>query len=195
MSTIYRNYIVAKVGDNFVAQSQEDDSFLLSKSQSRLMSAIDQLWAGLESGTSPPWFSGSSAIDLDAFDIEESTPESTPSETDPPARTIGYTTFGLSAILVAAPIAYLIHGLSIPVELDVFFTLAVCAVSVAFGREYALLLTALSAIVYNFCAVDPILWFTLPSWEEIAYILINVIAATAIPMIIKKREARRVSSA
>ena len=183
MTTIYRNYRIAKVGDLYVARSSDDGCVLFCSDQQRLNLAIDDLWASLEKGIEPAWFSGSSAIDLDTL-----SPEATASETDPPPVRewrISYWLFGASALMVAAPISCLVHRMSLPVETDILFTLGVCAVSVAFGQTYALLMTALSALAYNFFAIEPCWAFNWPCAEEVGYVLVNMLAATVIPALIK----------
>ncbi|MGY3535735.1 hypothetical protein [Bradyrhizobium sp. USDA 4452] len=118
MTTIYRNYDVSKVGDTFVGQSRDDESLMISRSQQRLMSAIDQMWDGLDRGSAPSWFSGSSAIDLDAVEIvdQKDAPEAIASETDPPPAgewRVPYWLFGLAALSVSAPVAYAMDFLRI----------------------------------------------------------------------------------
>jgi K+-sensing histidine kinase KdpD len=194
MATIYRNYDIAHVGDTFVGQSKDDESLLVSKNRTRVVTAIDQLWASLDRGVAPSWFSGSSAIDLDTVDLEsdavelassDAGPESYASETDPP-RKISYTLFVVSALLVAVPLSFLLGFLSVPIELDVLFSIGVCAVTAAFGTPYGILLSVISAGVYNLFVIPPIFAFTVPCCAEWADIIFNVTAAIGIPWILKR---------
>ncbi|WFU52354.1 DUF4118 domain-containing protein [Bradyrhizobium pachyrhizi] len=185
MTTIYRNYDVAKLGDTFVGQSRDDESLMISRSHARLMAAIDQMWAGLDRGVVPAWFSGSSAIDLDAISLDEVTPEATPSETDPPATKqwrVPYWMFGLAAFGVSAPIAFAMDFLQIDARIDVMLALGVCAAALAWGRSYALIVAVIAAIIVNFFAVDPLLTFSWPKWSEFLNIAVDLGAAFAIPL-------------
>jgi K+-sensing histidine kinase KdpD len=188
MTTIYRNYVVARVGDKFVAKSQDDECLLVSSQQQRLHAAIDDLWDSLEKGTEPAWFSGSSAIDIDTFG-----PESVPSSGDPPAERappgmhkISYLAFGVTAILVAGPLSFLMECY-FPKRVDTMLTVGVCAVAVAFGRNYALLVTAIAGIMYNFFVADPILGFSIPTASEAVFWFLDLVAATAMPELLKLR--------
>ena len=192
MATIYRNYEVYKLNDTFVGQSQDDESLLISRSYSRLMAAIDQMWDCLDRGGAPAWFSGSSAIDVDDVNLDATGgPEAVPSETDPPKKEwrVPYWLFGFAALGISAPVAFAMDFLRIDARIDVMMTLGVCAVALAFGRNYAMIAAALSGFVVNFFAVEPLLTFTIPSWSEITNIGINFAAAWAIPMLVKE-EAR-----
>ncbi|MCW2078058.1 UNVERIFIED_ORG: K+-sensing histidine kinase KdpD [Bradyrhizobium japonicum] len=191
MTTIYRNYDVSKLGDTFVGQSRDDESLMISRSQQRLMSAIDQMWDGLDRGCAPSWFSGSSAIDLDAVEIvdEKDGPEAIPSETDPPPAKewrVPYWAFGLAALGVSAPVAYAMDFLQIDARIDVMLTLGICAVALAFGRGYALMCAGISGFIVNFFAVEPFFTFDPPTWSEVANLAINFAAAWAIPMLLKE---------
>jgi K+-sensing histidine kinase KdpD len=187
MTTIYRNYLIARVGDKFVAQSEDDQCLMVSAQQDRLHIAIDDLWASLERGVEPAWFSGSSAIDLDTVG-----PESVPSIIDPPAPavpkqyTINYLMFGVTAVLVAGPLSFLMECY-FPKRVDTMLTVGVCAVAVAFGRNYALLLTAVSGIMYNFFVADPILGFSIPTLSEAVLWIFDAVAALGIPKLLKLR--------
>lgn len=193
MATVYRNYEVAKLNDTYVGQSQDDESLLISRSHSRLMTAIDQMWDCLDRGSSPAWFSGSSAIDLDAVDLDATCPEAVASETDPPKGEwrVPYWLFGFAALGVSAPIAFLMDFLHVDTRIDVMLTLAICAVALAFGRNYALIVAGISGFIVNFFAVEPLLTFTLPTYSEIINIGINFVAAWAIPMLVKEEERFR----
>ncbi|GAA0005394.1 DUF4118 domain-containing protein [Bradyrhizobium elkanii] len=198
MTTIYRNYDVLKLGDAFIGQSKDDESLMISRSQARLMTAIDQMWDGLDRGAAPAWFSGSSAIDLDAVNIvdEKDAPESTPSETDPPVAKewrVPYWMFGLAALAVSAPVAYAMDFLQIDARIDVMLTLAVCAISIAFGRGYALVIAGISGFIVNFFTVDPFFTFTWPTVSEILNAFLNFAAAWAMPLIVTAAERFRPS--
>jgi K+-sensing histidine kinase KdpD len=188
MTTIYRNYVVARVGDKFVAKSPDDECLLVSSQQQRLHAAIDDLWDSLEKGGEPAWFSGSSAIDLDTFG-----PEAVPSSSDPPESTprpvlrISYVAFVATAVAVSAPVSYFMETMCWPMRVDVLLTLGVCAVAVAFGRRYALIAAGIAAVVFNFCAVEPLLAFTVPTTSEIVLMAFNLIAALGIPELLKLR--------
>lgn len=194
MATMYRNYEVAKLNDTYVGQSQDDESLLISRSHSRLMTAIDQMWKCLDRGDSPSWFSGSSAIDLDVVDLDETDgPESVPSETDPPKAEwrVPYWLFGFAALGVSAPVAFAMDFLKIDARIDVMLTLGVCAVALAFGRDYALMCAVISGLIVNFFAVEPLLTFTVPTISEVCNIGINLAAAWVIPMLVKEEERVR----
>jgi hypothetical protein len=75
MTTMYRGYLIALVGEVYVAQSEDDQSYMISTDQSRLNSAIDEIWTALDKGVEPAWFSGSTAIDLDHLAIEAESAE------------------------------------------------------------------------------------------------------------------------
>ncbi|WP_029083380.1 DUF4118 domain-containing protein [Bradyrhizobium sp. th.b2] len=200
MTTVYRNYDVSKLGDTFVGQSQDDDGLMISRSRSRLMSAIDQMWDGLDRGSAPSWFSGSSAIDLDAVDIvdEKDAPEAVPSETDPPPAgewRVPYWMFGLAALGVSAPVAYAMDFLQIAARIDVMLTLAVCAITIAFGRGYALIAAGISGFIVNFFASDPLFTVTLPTVSEILNLLMNFAAVWVISAITKAGGRRQRSAA
>jgi K+-sensing histidine kinase KdpD len=189
MTTIYRNYLIARLGDRFVAQSRDDECILVSVKQERLRTAIDDLWASLDRGAEPAWFSGSNSIDLDTFG-----PESVPSSSDPPAPVqkrrklkVGYLTFGISAVAVSAPIALLLDILKYEKRVDVMLAVGVCASAIAFGRNYALLLSVLALIVNNLCCVEPILVPTIPTFSEWLFFAINIAAAIGIPELLKLR--------
>jgi K+-sensing histidine kinase KdpD len=187
MTTIYRNYMIARLGDKFVARSTDDECLLVSTSQQRLNSAIDDLWDSLERGREPAWFTGSSAIDLDTFG-----PESVPSSADPPAsavrkeKTVSYLTFVVTALLVAGPLSFIVECY-FPKRVDTMLTLGVCAVAVAFGRNYALLLTAIAGIMYNFFVVEPLWDFSIPTLSEAVLWCFDAVAALGIPELLKLR--------
>lgn len=193
MTTIYRNYDVSKLGDTFVGQSQDDENLMVSRSQQRLMSAIDQMWDSLERGSAPSWFSGSSAIDLDAINIDG--PESIPSETDPPPAKewrVPYWLFGLAAFSVSAPVAYAMDFLQIDARIDVMLTLGVCAITLAFGRSYALIAAGIAGFIVNFFASDPLWTVTWPTLSEILNTLLNFAAVWVISWITKTgKQSRR----
>lgn len=194
MTTIYRNYLIARLGDKFVAQSQDDECILVSSNPQRLNTAIDDLWLHLEKGEEPAWFAGSSAIDLDTFG-----PESTPSSADPPAPAkepmkVSYLTFGLTALAVSAPTALALDLLQYEKRVDVMFAVGVCATAIAFGRRYALLLSFLALVVNNVCCVEPILTLTVPTLSEMIFLVVNVIASFAIPAILKWRVSQCAAS-
>lgn len=193
MTTIYRNYEVSKLNDTFVGQSQDDESLLVSRSYARLTAGIDQMWDCLDRGGAPAWFCGSRAIDLDVVTLDATGgPEAVPSETDPPKKEwkVPYWLFGCAALGVSAPVAFAMDFLQIDARIDVMMTLGVCAVALAFGRNYALIAAALSGFVVNFFAVEPILAFSWPfNASEIINIVINFAAALAIPKLVKE-EAR-----
>jgi K+-sensing histidine kinase KdpD len=194
MTTIYRNYEVARLNDTFVGQSDDDDSLLISRSHARLMQAIDQMWDCLDRGGSPTWFSGSSAIDLDIVNLDAAGgPESVPSETDPPKMPwlVPHWLFGFAALGVSAPVAFAMDFLKIDARIDVMLTLAVCAVALAFGRSYALVAAGISGFIVNFFAVEPWYVFSMPTGSEVVNILINFAAAWVIPMLVKEEERLR----
>src|ERR1700730_18584012 len=148
----------------------------------RIYQAIDQLWITLERGKHPEWFVGTS-IDLDSVAAE-----CFPSETDPPLRstnTIGLIRFISVVFITATPLAYLIHRLMIHSEPAVIFTLAVCAVAVCYGTGPALLLSLLSAAMYNLVVVPPEMQFTMPATCELFYIVINVVISIGLPVLMK----------
>jgi K+-sensing histidine kinase KdpD len=187
MTTIYRNYLIAHVGDKFVARSTDDECLLVASNQHRLNSAIDDLWDSLEKGYEPAWFTGSSAIDLDTFG-----PEAAPSSADPPdhrARrvswTINYPVFALTALLVSAALSYVMEILNLATQVDVMLTMGVCAVAVAFGRKFAVIAAIISPVVFNFFAVEPFLAFTIPNMDDVAVISMNLLAAIGIPELLK----------
>lgn len=194
MTTIYRNYDVAKVGNNYVAQSEEEDAVMVSRDFARIRLAIDLLWDGVARGAKPVWFSTNTVLDLDSVDIEAT--ESVPSETDPPkqVKKISYTWFALSAFVVSIPLAGLLSLVKSSAETEILFTFAVCAVAVAFGRGYALLMCGLSALLYNVFIIEPSMTLTAPTAAELAYILLNILASIAIPMIMKSKGLRPDSS-
>jgi hypothetical protein len=187
MTTIYRNYTIARLGDKFVARSTDDECLLVSSNQQRLNAAIDDLWESLERGREPAWFTGSSAIDLDTFG-----PESVPSSGDPPASavrkqyTISYLTFAVTALLVAGPLSFIMECY-FPKRVDTMLTVGVCAAAVAFGRNYALLLTAVAGIMYNFFSADPILGFSIPTLSEVVLWCFDAVASFGIPELLKLR--------
>jgi len=196
MTTIYRNYVIARLGDRFVAQSQDDECLLIASTQHRLHNAIDDLWISLDNGGEPAWFAGNSAIDLDTFG-----PESVPSSSDPPARRVeprvykvSYLMFALSAVAVAAPLSYIFEVFLFPKRVDVLLTLLTCSVAVAHGRDFALVFSVVAAFVYNFCGVDPLLTFTMPSPSEFAFLVLNITASICLPMIIKRKGSGRSAS-
>jgi K+-sensing histidine kinase KdpD len=189
MTTIYRNYLIARVGDKYVAKSGDEDCILVSTTQRRLYEAIDDLWLSLEKGAEPAWFTGSSAIDLDTFG-----PESVPSSSDPPATRvrpgayrISYLTFALTAFCVAAPLSYIMEMMCFPKQVDVMLTVGVCAVAVAFGKRYALIAAAIATIVFNFIGVEPILSFSIPTAGELAFASMNILVAIGIPELLRMR--------
>ncbi|WP_316207350.1 DUF4118 domain-containing protein [Bradyrhizobium sp. SZCCHNR3118] len=151
------------------------------------MKAIDQMWNSLEHGTAPRWFSGNSAIDLDSIRLDpERSPISSASETHPPVRdcTASYWSFGLAAIAVAVPLAFLMDQCAIWTRIDVMLSLAVCAAAIGLGRGYALTLAFISGFVVNFFAMPPLMSFSIPTPSEIAYVLMNICAAVMIPKIV-----------
>ncbi|WP_187435956.1 DUF4118 domain-containing protein [Bradyrhizobium hipponense] len=185
MTTIYRNYSIARLGDKFVAKSSDDDCLLISTDQRRLHSAIDALWDSLEMGIEPNWFAGSTAIDLDSFG-----PESAPSSSDPPTkvRKISCPLFLASAVAVSAPLSYFMEIEKAHARIDVLLTIGVCAVAVAFGKKFALMATFVATIVFNFFAVEPLLSFTVPTFDEAILFLMNLIASWGIPELLKLRD-------
>lgn len=187
MTTIYRNYRIAKLGDQYVAQSGNDEVLLISKDRRRLTIAIDDLWTSLELGVEPNWFSGNSAIDLDTFG-----PESAASETDPPARRldrkISCPAFIFSALVVSAPLSYFMAIEKVPTRIDVMLTIGICAVAVAFGQKFALLACMISAVVFNFFAVEPLLEFQFPTIDEALFSLMNLAMTWGIPKLFKLRD-------
>jgi K+-sensing histidine kinase KdpD len=70
-------------------------------------------------------------------------------------------------------------------------TLAVCAVALAFGRNYALIAAGISGFIVNFFAVEPMFVFTTPTYSEVINILINFAAAWVIPKLVKEEERFR----
>jgi hypothetical protein len=189
MTTIYRNYLIAKVGDLYVAQSGDDECVLVSSNRQRLTLAIDDLWSSLERGFEPAWFSGSTAIDLDAYG-----PESNPSEPDPPptykGQLVGYLAFGATALLVSGLGATLMELSSFHERIDAIFTLAVCAVAIVLGSKYALFLSCLLALVFNFVEPPALFQFSTPCFGEMVHVVIDVVASIAIPMIVNDRGSR-----
>lgn len=189
MTTIYRNYMIARVGDKFVAQSRDDECILVSSQQRRVHNAIDDLWSSLERGVEPAWFSGSTSIDLDTFGPESVPSSGDPPEVQPPARAykVSYLAFALTAFAVAAPASYAMAVLAFPRQVDVMLSIGVCAVAVAFGKQYALIAAAIVALVYNLFAVEPLLTVTLPTASEFAFSAFNFLAAVGIPELLKLR--------
>jgi hypothetical protein len=191
MTTIYRNYQIAKVGDLYVAQAGDDECLLISSNQKRLNLAIDDLWSSLERGMEPAWFSGSTAIDLDSYG-----PETNPSETDPPPTTeykdqwVSFMAFGATALLVSGSAAALMEISSFHERIDAIFTLTVCAVAIVLGSKYALLLSCLLALVFNFVEPPGLFQFSAPGFGEIVHVAIDVVASIAIPMIVNNRGSR-----
>jgi hypothetical protein len=62
----YGGYEISHVGSHYTGQSRDGDNILFfSTDLRRLMAAIDQLWAALERGASPPWFTEAATYDLD----------------------------------------------------------------------------------------------------------------------------------
>jgi hypothetical protein len=87
MTTVYRHYMIAKLGDVYVAQSEDDHCYMISRDLDRVSAAIDEVWTALERGREPAWFSSSTAIDLDHIAIEaEAGPPAAkhPPPSDPP---------------------------------------------------------------------------------------------------------------
>jgi hypothetical protein len=191
MTTIYRNYEVSKLNDTFVGQSEDDESLLISRSYARLTAAIDQMWDCLDRGGAPAWFCGSSAIDLDDVSLNTTGgPEAVPSETDPPKHwKVPYWLFGCAALGISAPVAFAMDFLQIDARIDVMMTLAVCAVALAFGRNYALIAAGLSGFIVNFFSTEPVFAFSIPAYSEIINVAINFGAAWLIPKLVKE-EAR-----
>jgi K+-sensing histidine kinase KdpD len=194
-TTVYRNYLIAKVGDVYVAQSEDDDCYMISKDERRLNDAIDEIWTALDLGREPSWFSGSSAIDLDHVAIEAEVPSrhSVPVKPlligAPPSR-ISHKYFFMSAFLVASALAF-IGDVCVPAAADDLMTVGVCATAVLFGRPYALVMAVASAVAYNFFLIEPIYQLTIPSGSEIFYACVNVGAACGIPELIKRQEQIR----
>jgi K+-sensing histidine kinase KdpD len=189
MTTIYRNYEVSKLNDTFVGQSEDDESLLISRSYSRLTTGIDQMWDCLDRGGSPAWFSGSSAIDLDEVSLDASGgPEAVASETDPPANEwkIPYWLFGCAALGISAPIAFAMDFLRVDARIDVIMTLGVCAVALAFGRNYALIAAGIATIITNFFAVEPLFHFSWPTISELWNGVIDFGVAVIIPQLVKE---------
>lgn len=194
MTTIYRNYEVSKLNDTFVGQSEDDESLLISRSYSRLTTGIDQMWDCLARGGSPAWFSGSSAIDLDEVCLDATGgPEAVASETDPPAKEwhVPYWLFGFAAVGVSAPIAFAMDFLGVDARVDVMMSLGVCAVALAFGRNYALVAAAVAALITNFFSVEPLLHLSWPTYSEVANAMVDLAAAWFIPKLVKHEQRLR----
>lgn len=193
MTTIYRNYLIARVGDKFVAQSSDDECLLVSSTQQRLHTAIDDLWTSLEKGVEPAWFSGSTAIDLDTFgpDPAEASADPPVAQEPAPVRQISPWLFALSAVAVSVPIALLLEFMEWEARADVIFMLGVCATTIAFGRRYALMLSAVALFVNNVFCVDPVLTFTIPTVSEDIFFVLNILAVYCIPVVIAWSESRR----
>jgi K+-sensing histidine kinase KdpD len=79
--------------------------------------------------------------------------------------------------------------LQIDARIDVMMTLAVCAVALAFGRNYALIAAGLSGFIVNFFSTEPVFAFSIPAYSEIINVAINFGAAWLIPKLVKE-EAR-----
>lgn len=179
---------ISSNGGNFVARCNDDEGIaLVSCDVERITEAIDQLWDGLEGGNMPPWFRDPT-IDLDdpayGRHFTDAAKEPAPITQQPRNQITGQVMFSLAVVAIAAPIAMFMRCQLAECEPDIVFTLAVCAAAMV-GTLPALLLTGLSAVVYNFTVVPPVGTFTSPTGEEIVYVLINLLASITIPMFLE----------
>jgi hypothetical protein len=183
----YRGYSISSNGANYVARSVDGEELaLVSRDVERLTTAIDQMWDGLEDGALPGWLKEPTTIDLDDPSIAHHFGEAKvlPAPQSHVKSKHVSPIILMAALAVAAPLAVFINWELKEVEPEIVFTLAVCAVAM-FGRLHAIVLSLLSAAVFNFVAVPPIGAFTSPTREEIIYVLINVLAAIGIPMLLE----------
>jgi K+-sensing histidine kinase KdpD len=188
MTTTYRNYLIAKVGDVYVARG-DDEHYMISTDRLRLNTAIDEVWTALEHGREPAWFSGSAAIDLDhlAIEAEVVKPSVFMKATEDSPKKVGYVTFFATAVFVAAPLSMICNE-CLPKRVDTMLTLGVCAVAVTLGRNFALIATVIAALSYDFFVGEPLYSFSWPTWSEIGFWTFNLVASFGLPELLKRRE-------
>lgn len=175
----YRGYLIKKVGESFVALSEDDneDISLISEDVGRVISSIDEMWETLDRNSIPIWLlkARSGAIDLDLPKDPKITYQI--ARTDPIAFTV-------ALVIFAGVIVMLMQRLLMQAEPAIIFTVAVAGTAIVFGTKYALATTALSAFAYNLIMFKPIWIPTVPTREELVYIGINILVSVAIPMLL-----------
>jgi K+-sensing histidine kinase KdpD len=67
-------------------------------------------------------------------------------------------------------------------------TFGVCAVAVAFGRHFALLLTVISAVLYNYFGAELLFEFEIPTLSEVGFWFFNLAASFGLPELLTRRE-------
>lgn len=175
----YRGYLIKKVGESFVALSEDDneDISLISEDVGRVISSIDEMWETLDRNSIPIWLlkARSGAIDLDLPKDPKITYQI--ARTDPIAFTV-------ALVIFAGVIVMLMQRLLMQAEPAIIFTVAVSGTAIIFGMRYALAMSALSAIAYNLIMINPAWTPTIPTREEMVYLGINVLMSVAIPMLL-----------
>lgn len=175
----YRGYLIKKVGESFVALSEDDneDISLISEDVGRVISSIDEMWETLDRNSIPVWLlkSRSGAIDLDIPKDPKITYQI--ARTDPIAFTV-------ALVIFAGVIVMLMQRLLMQAEPAIIFTVAVAATAIIFGIRYAIAMSALSAFAYNLIMFNPTWTPTIPTREELVYLGINILISVAIPMLL-----------
>jgi K+-sensing histidine kinase KdpD len=191
----YRSYVIDAEDGWYIAKSLDGGlEEICSRDLHRLMRAIDALWASLETGKIPQWFSDEALINLDqpvrAFRLPKllKSAESVPSEVDPPRSIATIFLMIVAAVGIAMPVAIGLHQLVSTSEPAIIFTLAVIAIALSYGTVPAVLASIASMIVYNFSFVLPSMHFPVPGAEEIAYTAINIAISILSPWIFGTRK-------
>ncbi|MDB5610692.1 MAG: hypothetical protein JWP25_7592 [Bradyrhizobium sp.] len=192
----YRSYIIEAEDGWYIAKSLDGEpEEICSRHLLRLMRAIDELWASLETGKIPQWFSHEALINLDqpvrsAFRLPKlrKSAESVPSEVDPPRSMATIFLMIVAAVGIAMPIAIGLHQLVSTSEPAIIFTLAVMAIALTYGTVPAVLASIVSMIVYNFSFVLPMMHLPVPGAEELSYTAINIAISILLPWIFGTRK-------
>jgi hypothetical protein len=199
----YRSYVIDAEDGWYIAKSLDGEpEEICSRDLHRLMRAIDALWASLETGKIPQWFSDEALINLDqpigdhlnlrsAFRLPKlrKSAESVPSEVDPPRSIATIFLMIVAAVGIAMPVAIGLHQIVSTSEPAIIFTLAVMAIALSYGTVPAVLATIASMIVYNFSFVLPSMHFPVPGAEELSYTAINIFISFLLPWVFGARKA------
>jgi hypothetical protein len=200
----YRSYMIASEDGWFIAKSIDGEPGEIgSRHLLQLMRAIDALWAALDTGAVPQWFSTEEMIILDqpvrdhlklraAFKIFPVRPaaafETTPSEVDPPASKMRVLFTILAAVGIATPLAIGMHQLIESSEPAIIFTLAVMAIALRYGSWAGIAVSLIAMALYNLVILPPVTSFTIPGAEELLYTLINTCISFALPWTFTPRQ-------
>ncbi|WP_091977022.1 DUF4118 domain-containing protein [Bradyrhizobium ottawaense] len=197
----YRAYVIDREDGWFIAKPLDGEPGEIgSRHLLRVMKAIDALWATVDSGSLPQWFNTEDLINLDqpvrdrlklgAFRTLPariaSTFDTNASKVDPTKLSKIILTV-LAVVGIATPVAMGMQQLVAGSEPAIIFTLAVTAIALQFGRWPAIGASLVVMVLYNFSFQAPVMTPSLPTLEECAYTLINLVVSVALPWLLSPR--------